>query len=96
MKDYQIAKRHMYAPNSIRIAIPKFYKIKINHEETKLHKSDFDDQKYIMTALEKSGIDTREKLFKHISLGWYYLWTIPGCGDAARQSILMAIDKWFK
>lgn len=92
-KIYKQARRHMYAPNNIRIAIPKFYKISKVHQK-KLSEYDFDGQKYIYTALLKSGLDTKEKLVKHLSLGWYYLWTIPGCGDNARQTILLTIDKW--
>ena len=92
-KNYKLARRHMYAPNNIQIAVPKFYKLKLKNE-TKLTKYDFGGQQYILTALLKAGIDTKEKLYKHLSLGWYYLWTIPGCGDNARQYILMAIDKW--
>jgi len=92
-KYYKLAKRHMYSPNNIRLAVPGFYNItKLNQKS--LTKEDFYGQQYIVTALNKSGIDTREKLLKHLSLGWYYLWSIPGCGDNARQYILMAIDKW--
>lgn len=86
-------KRHMYSPLNISIAIPNFYKLKLN-DETKFTDSDFGGQKYISRALIKAGLDTREKLYKHLSLGWYYLWTIPGCGDNARQSILISIDNW--
>ena len=93
LKSYKLAKRHMYAPNNIKIAIPRFYKLRKKNQR-RLTEYDFDGQKYILNALLKSGIDTKEKLYKHLSLGWYYLCTIPGCGSNARISILSAIDRW--
>lgn len=95
VKDYNLGTRHMLSPNNIRIAVPSFYNLKgKNNTRTEIKDSDFGQQKYIKTRLNNSGIYTREVLLRHLSLGWYYLWTIPGCGDNARMSILLAIDKW--
>ena len=93
IKKMDIATKHMYSPKNIRIAVPKYYKI-TKKNQTKLTESDFGSSIYILNRLHESGIMTREQLFRHLELGWYYLWTIPGCGDASRQIILMAIDKW--
>jgi hypothetical protein len=93
MKNYEVARRHMYSPKNIATAINGYYIInKKNQYELKAE--DFGGSKYIITALNKSGIHTKEQLYKHLSNGWWYLWTIPGCGDGARQKILTAIDKW--
>ena len=59
-----------------------------------ISKLDFNGAQYIVNALHKSGIYTKRQLYKHLSLGYYYLWSIPGCGNIAIQKILRAIDKW--
>ena len=82
----------MYIPVNIKITIPNYYNIK-NNEETILHKEDFGNDKYIINRLNESGILTREQLNRHLEAGWYYLWTIPGIGEASRQKILKALDK---
>jgi hypothetical protein len=87
------AERHMYSPNNIRIAVPTYYSIKKKKMSLLLEK-DFSDKRYILNALHKSGFMYREQLLKHLELGWYYLWTIPGIGDNAKQLILKAIDNW--
>ena len=93
-KNFDIAKRHLYSPKLITIAMPYYYSIAKSDTQHKLTIDDFEGNKYILSALERSGLDTRERLLKHLANGWYFLWTIPGCGDNARQCILMAIDKW--
>lgn len=90
-KAYDIAVRHMYSPQNIAMAVNGYYNVK---NGTKISEYDFGGKKYIVRALNKAGIEYREQLYKHLSNGWYYLWTIPGCGDAARQKILIAIDDW--
>lgn len=97
-KKFNIAKRHLYAPNNISLLVPNYYKLppKDVREYHKLTKEDFDGSKYIVTALNKSQIYYMEQLKKHLSNGWYYLWTIPGIGDNGRQKILIAIDNWNK
>lgn len=92
-KNMDIATRHMYSPQNISIAVPRYYKIK-SKKQHKITEFDFDGNKYIANRLIDAGLDTREKLNRHLKNGWYYLWTIPGCGDSSRQRILMAIDKW--
>jgi hypothetical protein len=83
----------MYSPLNIKIAVPTYYTIR-SKKKTPLCVEDFDDKKYILNALKKSGIIYREQLLRHLDIGWYYLWTIPRCGDNARQIILQAIDRW--
>jgi len=97
-KSFEIATRHMYAPDFIVAAVPTYYKcgkdlVKV---PALLTKDDFGNKKYILTALNKQGFMHNYELKRHLSNGWYYLWTIPGIGDAARQKILMAINKWEK
>jgi len=93
-KNLAIGNRHMMSPLSIGKAISGFYSNK-SLCKTLLTKWDFGGKQYIITALnKKSEIYYKEQLLKHLSMGWHYLWTIPGCGDGARQSILEAIDKW--
>ena len=92
-KTFDTAMKHMYSPNNIRLAVPKYYNIR-SKKKTPLTKEDFGHKTYVLTALQRSGIIYREQLLKHLDIGWYYLWTIPGCGDVARQIILRAIDKW--
>lgn len=92
MKQFETATKHMYSPKNIGTAVNGYYYVR--GAETILTKMDFSGKQYIVTALERAGIRSREQLFKHLNNGWYYLWTIPGCGDGARQKILMAIDKW--
>ena len=98
-KYYETATRHMYSPKNIELAVPGYFPKPRTEKDketfTLLKAEDFGNCKYIVSALQKkSDIYYREQLMKHISAGWYYLWTIPGCGDAARMKILMAIDKW--
>ena len=96
-QQYETAVFHMYYPSNISLAVPKYYKVntKTKNPHIVLKESDFGGNKYIITALEKkSGIIYREQLLKHLSNGYLFLWTLPGCGDKARRSILMAIDKW--
>ena len=92
-KIYDKAVKKMYWTENITRAIPNYYKVD-EKGATKLTKYDFGEKQYIITALNKTGIYYKEQLLKHLSNGWYYLWTIPGCGDAARQRILMTIDEW--
>lgn len=66
----------------------------IDPDDKFIVKMDLDGAQYIVTALRKSGIFTKKQLYKHLSLGYYYLWSIPGCGNVAIQKILKAIDKW--
>lgn len=109
IKQFETATKHMYSPINIAKAVPDFYispeKLFEKYDvpsynsfdtEKILTKEDFGNKQYIITALNKSGIYTQYQLLKHLSLGWYYLWTIPGCGDGARQQILMAVDRWNK
>ena len=96
---YDTAVKHIYAPKNIEMAVPGYYpKPRTEEDETenyhRLTEADFGNCKYIITALHKSNIYYREQLMQHLSLSWFYLWTIPGCGDGARQKILLAIDKW--
>lgn len=93
-KNLAIGNKHMMSPLSIEKAVAGFYSNK-SLCKTPLTKWDFGGKQYIITALnKKSEIYYREQLLKHLSMGWHYLWTIPGCGDGARQSILEAIDRW--
>ena len=92
IKGLDTATRHLYSPENISIAIPKYYKIK--GKVTEFTDSDFSGNRYIRNRLVISGITCREQLLKHLEAGWYYLWTIPGIGDASRQRILMTLDKW--
>lgn len=87
------ATRHMYSPQNISIAVPRYYKIKSKNQH-KITEADFGGNKYITNRLIEAGLDTREKLLRHLHNGWYFLWTIPGCGDNSRQKILLAIDRW--
>lgn len=95
---YDTAVKHMYYPKNIELAVPGYYpKPRTEEDEENFHKlieSDFGNNKRIITALHKSNIYYREQLMQHLSLSWFYLWTIPGCGEGSRQGILMAIDKW--
>ena len=95
-KKYETAWKRMYYPQHIAIAVPWFYETEpyviVEKPNFKLKEEDFDGKKYIITALNKSGIYYRYQLKKHLSLGWRYLWTIPGIGDGAKQTILTAID----
>ncbi len=106
-RQFENATRHMYSPSNIALAVPDFYKIPfeyqnsisfsdklINNAHKVLTKEDFGNAKYIITALNKEGILTRAQLYKHLYLGWFYLWTLPNCGAGARMKILMALDKW--
>ena len=92
-KSFDIASRHMYYPKNIKLAVPKYYTVRSKKKKV-LTAEDFGGKKYVLNALSKSGIIYKEQLMKHLELGWYYLWTIPGCGDVARQIILKAIDRW--
>ena len=92
-KLFEVGARYMYSPRCIKMAVPKFYKI-TTKKKTKLNVGDFDNRKFILTALNKQGIEYREQLYKHLSMGWHYLWTIPGVGNLAKEKILKAIDKW--
>ena len=106
VKSYDTAVRHMYFPKNIEFAAPGYYPKPRslddrenpefeNEEFTRLRDSDFGNSKYVLSALQKkSNIYYREQLYKHLELGWYYLYTLPGCGDGARIKILMALDKW--
>jgi hypothetical protein len=91
IKNYDIAVRHLYSPKNITKAAPKYYTMPKTHR-TEITSDDFENR--ILNSLKKSGIIYREQLYRHLDMGYYYLWTIPGCGDAARQKILMTIDKW--
>lgn len=94
-KSFELGIKILHYPKNIEIAIPGFYNYGIEEDYcTPLRKEMFGDRKYIVTALNKSSIVYKEQLMRHLSLGWYYLWSIPGCGDAARQAILKAIDNW--
>lgn len=93
LKSYDLAMKHLMSPKNISIAVHNYYKVR-KKKVTKFTEADFGGRKYIITALERSGITCREQLYMHLDNGWYYLWTIPGCGDAARQAILKAIDTW--
>ena len=42
----------------------------------------------------KPRTEEEEVNFHRLTTTWFHLWTIPGCGDGARQKILLAIDKW--
>ena len=96
LKQFETAWTRMYYPKNIAIAIPWFYDIPPYITDGKatmaINKDDFGGKKYIVTALNKSGIYYRCQLKKHLSLGWRYLWTIPGIGNYAKQIILTAID----
>ena len=92
---YDIAVRHIYSPRYISMAVPKYYKLKNYNDTKELTADDFGGKTYIVNALKKkSGIYYKEQLLKHLSNGWYFLWTLPGCGAGARMTILMSIDKW--
>jgi hypothetical protein len=88
-KRFITASRHMYYPSNIRIAVPWFYDVK---QDELIEVNDLFDKRLI-NALNKSGIYYKSQLRKHLSVGWRYLWTLPGIGDGARQTILTAIDK---
>ena len=92
-KSIDSALRHMRSPEHIRKASPSYYDIN-TVVAIPMTKEDFGNKTYILHALNKSGFYYREELIKHLSLGWKYLWTIPGCGEGARQMILEALDKW--
>lgn len=92
LKSYELGMKHLLSPNNIAIAVNGYYDIK--GTKTPITKWDFDERQYIVSGLAKSGIIYREQLYRHIDNGWYFLWTIPRCGDVARQSILKAFDKW--
>lgn len=95
-KWYEVAIKHIYHPKNIAIAIPKYYKVP-KKKSTLLRLDDFNGKKYILNALDKkSNFIYREQLLRHLSNGYHFLWTIPGCGDEARKTILMALDKWRK
>ena len=89
---YDTAMRRMYSPQNIATAVLNYYEVQ--GQETLLKDSDFGGRKYIITALDKAGLYSKERLMKHLTNGYYYLWTIPGCGDVARQRILMTVDAW--
>lgn len=93
VKSYTTGYRHLQSPQNIAIAVNGYYDI-TSGPKTPLTEEDFGNRKYVLTALKKAGIIYREQLFKHLNNGWRYLWTIPGCGDGARQYILTAIDRW--
>lgn len=93
MKKFETASRHMYYPSNIEIAIPGFYKC-TGKRLTKITEVDF-GKKYIVTALNRSGIYYKEQLKIHLDNGWRFLWTIPGIGDGARISIITAIDNGY-
>ena len=84
------AERHIYSPLNIAIAIPRYYSL---GRGKFIKESDFDN-KYLFNRLIKSGLDTREKILRHIEDGYYLLWTIPGCGDESKIKLLTVIDKW--
>ena len=96
LKRFNIATRHMHYPANICKAVSEFYNTNPdgNSYIHLLYNEDFGFCRYIVNALNKSGIYSREQLMRHLSLGWEYLWSIPGCGDGARQEILRAIDRW--
>jgi hypothetical protein len=94
VKKFELVKRHMWSPKNIELAVKGYYSNK-RLCKTKLTKYDFGDKAYILNALvNKYGIEYKEQLLKHLNNGWFFLWCIPGCGDGARQEILIAIDKW--
>lgn len=91
-KQYDLAVKHMYCPSNISIAVPEYFAM---DKGTLLTADDFFGKKYILNALNnKCGIIYREQLLNHLDNGWFYLYCLSGCGDIARQYILMAIDRW--
>jgi len=95
IQQYNLAIKYMYRPLNIAKAVPKFYDVKrYSYTDKQLTKLDFNNKQYIITALNRSGIYTKEQLLKHLSLGYFFLWTIPGIGDTARQIILKTLDRW--
>lgn len=92
-KRFEVCSRYMYNPKFIEIAAPGYY-TRFSDKDTKFNELDFGGKKYIVTALNKAGIYNKDQLYAHLKHGWYYLWTIPGCGDGARQRILMTLDEW--
>ena len=93
-KSISSARRHLESPNNINTIVPGYYSIDLPEEPTKLTKEDFGNNQRIVNRLEESNIFYKEQLIKHLSNGWNYLWTIPGCGEGARKLILLALDKW--
>jgi hypothetical protein len=85
------AEKHIYSPINIAIAVPRYYKLR--KKQIPIKESDFDN-KYLYNRLIASGLDTREKILRHIEDGYYLLWTIPGCGDESKIKLLTVIDKW--
>jgi len=95
-KRFETCSRYMYNPKFIEIAAPGYY-TRYNNLKIKIFNEwDFGGKKYVITALNKAGIFNRDQLYAHLKHGWYFLWTIPGCGDGARQRILMTLDEWEK
>lgn len=98
MRKFEKSVRHMYNPKNIAKAIPGYYNkpeaIMIS-SSMEITKEDFGGKKYIVTALNKSGIIYKSQLKKHLSNGWRFLWTIPGIGPGAMWTILEAVDDGF-
>ncbi|MBR6289165.1 MAG: sigma-70 family RNA polymerase sigma factor [Acholeplasmatales bacterium] len=92
-KSVSSARRHLESPNNIALVVPDYYKIDYDNSKA-LTKEDFGNKQYVITQLHRSGIYYKEQLIKHLSNGWNYLWTIPGCGEGARKLILLALDNW--
>jgi hypothetical protein len=90
---YDRARRRMYSPQNIALAINGYYDIP-EDKGTPILETDFPGDIRVYNALRNSGFYYREQLYKHLNNGWYYLWTIPKCGDISRQLILRAIDNW--
>jgi len=94
IKRFDTCSRYMYSPKAIETAVPGYYTRYNDLKDKEFNEWDFGGKKYILTALNKAGIYNREQLYAHLKFGWYFLWTIPGCGDGARQRILMALNVW--
>ena len=92
-KSISSAKRHLESPINIATVVPGYYDTDIQNRTT-LSLADFNNKQRVINSLNKAGIFYKEQLIKHLSNGWNYLWTIPGCGEGARKLILLALDKW--
>ena len=94
-KSVSSARRHLESPNNIATVVLNYYGFNINMSESQvLTKEDFGNSHRVVNSLNKSGIYYKVQLILHLSNGWHYLWTIPGCGEGARKLILLALDKW--
>ena len=90
-KSLVTAEKHIYSPINIAIAVPRYYNLR--KRQTPIKESDFNN-KYLYNRLIACGLDTREKILRHIEEGYFLLWTIPGCGDESKIKLLTVIDKW--